>query len=55
MYVSFNCYVNIFKKRYLNESMEKGTQRDEFQEKYVKKTQFKWLKKQSKATRKKKG
>jgi len=33
--------------------MEEGTQTGEFQEKYVKKTQFKWLKKQSKATRKK--
>ena len=34
--------------------MEEGTQTCEFQEKYVKKTQFKWLKKQSKATRKEK-
>jgi len=40
MYGSFNCYVNILKNRYLNASMEEGTQRDEFQEKYVKKTQF---------------
>jgi len=41
MYGSFNCYVNILKIRSFNANMEEGTQTGEFQEKYVKKTQFK--------------